>query len=100
MNWKTPENARLIKAILALKNSDDAQRFLRDLMTEREITEFAARFKAAEMLDAKKPYTEIEKVTGLSSATIARVAKWLKGSEGGYRVVIDSLHHNDTDSVA
>lgn len=93
MNWNTKENKQLLKAILALKTNDEARRFLRDLMTEGEIVEFARRLKAAEMLTEGIPYTTIEQETGLSSTTVARVAKWLKGKEGGYRTIISRIHH-------
>lgn len=95
MNWKSKENQRLIKAILALDTNDQAKRFLRDLMTEKEIEEFSKRLKAAEMLKKNVSYSIIEKETGLSSTTIARVTKWLNGKEGGYRAIINKLdHHN------
>ncbi|MFA7209376.1 MAG: YerC/YecD family TrpR-related protein [Parcubacteria group bacterium] len=98
MNWNNKENKQLLKAILSLKTSDEARRFLRDLMTEKEINELAKRLKAAEMLAGKVSYLAIEKETGLSSTTIARVAKWLKGKEGGYRTIIDKLHHDPIQS--
>jgi len=79
---------------LALKEDDETRRFLRDLMTEKEIEEFAKRLKAAEMLTEKIPYSVIEKKTGLSSTTVARVAKWLNGKGGGYRTIINRLHHH------
>lgn len=95
---RSKENSRLIQAILELQTVDEARSFLRDLMTEKEITEFSKRFKAAEMLTVKTPYLIIEKETGLSSATVARVAKWLNGKEGGYKIIIERLHHhNNTD---
>ncbi|OHB18912.1 MAG: hypothetical protein A2666_05475 [Parcubacteria group bacterium RIFCSPHIGHO2_01_FULL_47_10b] len=97
MDWKSKENKRLIQAILALKTSDEAERFLRDLMTEKEIEEFAKRLKAAEMLTEKVPYSVIVNKTGLSSTTVARVAKWLKGSQGGYRTVISRFHHHNSN---
>ncbi|OGZ58886.1 MAG: hypothetical protein A3F94_03160 [Candidatus Spechtbacteria bacterium RIFCSPLOWO2_12_FULL_38_22] len=99
MNWKNKEKRRLIQAILVLGSEDVAERFLRDLMTEKEIEEFSKRFKAAEMLAEKVSYFNIEKETGLSSTTIARVAKWLNGKEGGYRTIINKLHqHNSIQS--
>ncbi len=96
MNWKNGENQRLIQAILALKTKGEAKRFLRDLMTEKEIIEFAKRLQAAEMLTQKIPYSVIEQKTGLSSTTVARVAKWLNGKEGGYRIIISKLHHHNS----
>lgn len=96
MDWKSKENQRLIQAILALKTENEAGRFLRDLMTEKEIKEFAKRLKAAEMLTEKIPYSIIEKETGLSSTTVARVAKWLNGKGGGYKTIINKLHHHNS----
>ncbi len=99
MDWKRKENKRLIQAILALKTDNEAKLFLRDLLTEKEIKEFANRLKAAEMLMQKVSYSTIEKETGLSSTTVARVAKWLNGKEGGYKMIIGKLHHrNSTQS--
>lgn len=92
MNWNKQENTRLVRALLALRTQDEMRRFLRDLLTEAEIAEFAKRFMAAEMLTKKEPYSAIERATGLSSTTVARVSKWLKGREGGYRKVIARLH--------
>ena len=96
MDWKSKGNQRLIQAILALKTENEAGRFLRDLMTEKEIKEFAKRLKAAEMLTEKVPYSTIEKETGLSSTTVARVAKWLNGKGGGYKIIINKLHHHNS----
>jgi len=96
MDWKIKGNQRLIQAILALKTENEAGRFLRDLMTEKEIKEFANRLKAAEMLTEKIPYSAIEKETGLSSTTVARVAKWLNGKGGGYKIIINKLHHHNS----
>lgn len=94
MNWKSPENERLITALLSINDADALRIFLRDLMTEGEIEEFARRFQAAELLARKVPYSTIEKETGFSSTTVARVSKWLNGPAGGYRSVISSLEHH------
>ena len=63
---------------------------------ENIIKEFAKRLKAAEMLTDKIPYSIIEKETGLSSTTVARVAKWLNGKGGGYKTIINRLHHHNS----
>jgi len=96
MNWEDRKNKRLIEAILALRTEGEARRFLRDLMTEKEIEEFGKRLKAAEMLMEETPYSKIVEETGLSSTTVARVAKWLKGDLGGYKEIIDRLHHHNS----
>lgn len=86
--WEDKNLEELVEAIVSLQSGDEAQAFLRDLMTEAELNEFARRWKAARMLHSKIPYTTIEKETGLSSATIARVSKWLQEGSGGYRLML------------
>lgn len=81
----------LYKAFLSLKNEDECKRFLRDLLTEAEIKEFTNRWKVARMLDKKVPYGKIEKETGISSTTIARVNKWLIKGKGGYKLMLKRL---------
>ncbi|MFA6050681.1 MAG: YerC/YecD family TrpR-related protein [Candidatus Paceibacterota bacterium] len=95
MNWSSQENKILIEAILSLESKDEAKRFLRDLLTEGEITELAKRLQTAEMLSKKVPYSVIEKETGFSSTTVARVAKWLNNGEGGYKLLLNKIHHSN-----
>ncbi|MDP3957506.1 MAG: YerC/YecD family TrpR-related protein [bacterium] len=98
MNWKTPENLKLTEAVLSLRTPIEARRFLRDIMTEVEIAEFANRLLVASMLSEKISYSRIQKETGLSTTTIARVSKWLQGKEGGYRLILNRIHHSATIS--
>ena len=91
MDWSTKENIQFVQAILALRNADEAKRFLRDLMTEYEIKEFANRLETASLLSKDVQYNTITEDTGLSSTTIARIAKWLNGSLGGYRLILARL---------
>ena len=90
-DWSTKQKRQLIEAVLGLKNADEAKRFLRDLLTKGEIEEFAARLEAARLLSRDVQYNAITESTGLSSTTIARIAKWLSGSLGGYRLVLSRL---------
>lgn len=97
-NWKTKENKQLVEALLSLENTNEAEKFLRDLMTQGEIEEFGKRLEAARLLSKKVQYNTIIENTGLSSTTIARISKWLKGSLGGYRLVLKRLsnqHHSN-----
>ncbi|MCD6429132.1 TrpR-like protein YerC/YecD [bacterium] len=89
--WINPDSDDLFRAILQLKDIKEARRFFRDLLTVKEILEFSKRWKTARMLNKKIPYTKIEKETGLSSTTIARVQKWLKRGMGGYRLILRRL---------
>lgn len=100
MEWNTLEREQLVRAMLALRTPDEARRFFRDLMTEAEITEFANRLRAAALLAKDVPYSRIRRETGLSATTIARVSKWLQGTEGGYRLILGRIHHHATNSRA
>jgi TrpR-related protein YerC/YecD len=88
----------LYATILSIENSEDIGNFFRDLMTEKELIEMGNRWKAARMLAVGISYVEIEKETGLSSRTIARVSKWLNQGMGGYKSLIEKYnklnHHN------
>jgi TrpR-related protein YerC/YecD len=98
INWTDEKKTQLIESILILKNADEAKRFLRDLMTENEIEEFSNRLETARLLSKNVQYGAITESTGLSSTTIARISKWLSGSLGGYRLVLNRLsnkHHNN-----
>lgn len=85
----------LMNVILILKTRSEARRFFRDLLTERELIEFGNRWKAARMLAKNIPYTEIEKETGLSSTTVARVSKWLNSGKNGYKLILKRLNHHN-----
>ncbi len=78
----------LYSAILSLENLREAKSFFRDLLTEGEIKEFAERWKVAALIARRVPYTSIIEDTGLSSRTVARVARWVKKGMGGYRLVL------------
>jgi len=91
-DWENESTEALIECLLSLKNRSEMKRFLRDLLTEQEIVEFGKRWKAANLLDQNVPYTEIEAQTGLSSATVARISKWLKRGMGGYKLALARKH--------
>ena len=91
--WVNPKTDKLFTAILNLDGLDEARRFFRDLLTEQEIEEYASRWEVARMLAKNTPYSEIEKDTGMSSTTIARVSKWLNEGMGGYKLLIKKLQN-------
>ncbi len=89
--WLTADAKRLLEAVAAIRNKKEAGMFLRDLLTENELMEFANRWKVARMLARKVPYLEIAEQTGMSSTTIARIKKWVAVGRGGYRLMIKRL---------
>lgn len=81
----------LYRGLLTLKTEEDCRVFLRDLCTLSEMQDMAERLQVAKMVDEGIPYREIAEKTGVSTATITRVAQWLNHGEGGYRLVLDRL---------
>ena len=88
---QSKQTKELFQAILALESEEECKKFLRDLLTEEEIKEFFNRWKVAQMLDSKIPYKTIEKETGMSSTTIARIQKWVLKGTGGYQLMLNRM---------
>lgn len=89
--WQTRDSDELVGAILRLESADEAARFLRDLCTLGEIHDLAQRWAVVRLLDAGKHYAEIAHETGASTATITRIAGWLRHGEGGYQKALERL---------
>ena len=83
----------LYQAFLLLRTPEEMECFLADLLTKEERVEMGRRLWTAKALDQGISYQEIQKATGLSSTTVARISRWLKRGKNGYRLVIDRLHH-------
>jgi len=89
--WANEQTRRLFKAILKLKTIDECERYFRDLLTINELRDLAQRWEIVLMLSDEIPYREIEAKTGASTATITRVAHWLKHGENGFKLVLNRL---------
>ena len=80
----------LFEAVLSLKGAAECSAFFSDLCTPAELEALAGRWKVARLLDQDLPYREISGKTGISTATVTRVARCLTyGREGGYRRALD-----------
>jgi TrpR-related protein YerC/YecD len=88
-DWRTPEVAALLDAVLRLRTLDEAERFFRDLCTLNELRDMAQRWAVVRLLDGGMHYAEISRETGASTATITRIASWLNHGEGGYREALE-----------
>jgi len=96
---RKPEVDELFEAIMALENLDEFYRFFQDLCTVTEIQTMAQRFKAAQLLYNGAKYEEVVEETGMSSATISRIKRFLNYGSDGYLVAIEKLKEDDqTDS--
>lgn len=87
----------LYNAILSLETLEECYRFFDDLCTITEIKSISQRFDVAKMLDKKSVYTDIEKETCASSATISRVNRSLMYGSGGYRLVLDRMKEKENE---
>lgn len=85
---------QLVGALTAISDKSTMQNFLRDVLTENEITEISARLEAARMLTEGKKYTEIVATTKLSSRTVARISDWLQNGNGGYKEALEIITHH------
>lgn len=88
---KNHQTDLLMKAILSLKNEEDAYRFFEDLCTIPEIKSISQRLEVAYLLDKRETYQKIADDTGASSATISRVNRALTYGSDGYRRVLEAI---------
>lgn len=78
----------LAAAVKSLRTADDVKRFLRDLCTLPELEALAHRWQTVQLLEQGVPYLEIAERVPTSTATVTRVAQWLRHGTGGYRIAL------------
>ena len=88
--------ADLADAVASLRTGDEAQRFLRDLCTLPELEALSHRWQTALLLEQGLPYVEIAERVPTSTATVTRVAQWLRHGTGGYRIALDRARRRRT----
>ena len=94
---RKPRNDDMYKAILTLKNLDEAKAFFDDLCTVTELQAMEQRYQVAALLDEGLIYNDILEQTGASSATISRVNRSLQYGAGGYAIVFERLQGEKED---
>lgn len=95
---RDPQVEKLFDAILSLRDREECYRFFEDLCTVGEIRAMAMRFHAAQLLHAGATYQEVAARTGMSSATISRIKRFLEYGADGYRLVLDRLARRGSGS--
>lgn len=86
-----PRNSKerlLAKSFLKLKTEQEVANFLRDLLTIKELEEFANRLEMARLLKQGLSYKAIAKKLKVSTTTVTRTAHWLFRGCGGYEKVL------------
>lgn len=83
----------LAAALCGIPTADEMERFLIDLCTPAELRALSERWHVAKLLDkGDASYREINAMTGISTTTIGRVARFLKDEpHQGYRASLDRL---------
>lgn len=87
--WRSPAVERLADALVAIDDREQMLAFLRDVCSYTELGALAQRLEVARLVDRGVPYAEIARQLGASTATVTRVAQWVRHGEGGYRAVLD-----------
>ena len=83
-----PGLSELADAFTTLRTRDEVTRFLRDLCTLPELEALAHRWQTALLLEQGVPYVEIAQRVPTSTATVTRVAQWLRHGTGGYGIAL------------
>lgn len=81
----------LADALLVLRTRDEARRFLRDLCTVGELEALAHRWQIAGLVDSGRSYLDIADTVHTSTATVTRVAHWLRHGAGGYALALERM---------
>ena len=81
--------SELADAFQSLRTSEEVTRFLRDLCTLPELEALAHRWQTARLVDQGVPYLEVAARVPTSTATVTRVAQWLRHGTGGYRLALE-----------
>ncbi|MFA0887586.1 MAG: YerC/YecD family TrpR-related protein [Synergistales bacterium] len=89
--WRDGLTDQLCKAIIALKTEKEAYHFLEDVATINEIRSLSQRLEAARLLEKGYTYPQIVQQTGISTATISRVKKYLEYGADGYKLVLGRM---------
>jgi len=84
-----PGVAELAAAIRTLRTPDEVTVFLRDLCTRAELEALAHRWQTARLVAEGVPYVEIAERVPTSTATVTRVAQWVRHGAGGYRIALE-----------
>jgi TrpR-related protein YerC/YecD len=78
----------LVEAFAAMRGPDELVRFLRDLCTRAELEAMAHRWEIVQLLDDGLPYLDVAEKAHASTATVTRVAQWLRHGTGGYETAL------------
>lgn len=86
VNGKGEERIQALLSVLAsLDSIEELQGFMSDLCTPAELRAMADRWCVVKLLASGLSYRQIHECTGVSTATITRVARAMVYGAGGYQ---------------
>jgi TrpR-related protein YerC/YecD len=91
---KEPWFKAVCQALLSCKNEEEMANFLRDIGTLSELQAWGERLEVARQLAKGLSYREVAKLTGASTTTVTRVAKFIENGPGGYRKILNTHRHH------
>lgn len=89
--WDNDKMKQLLLSCVMIETKAQAKIILGDLLTDKEIEELGNRLHGAKMLIEGKSYDEVQKETGMSTTTIAKISKSIKEGPGGYQMIVRKL---------
>jgi len=88
----------LYGTVLTLKGGEESRSFLRDLCTPDELRSLAGRWAVVKLVREEQSHEHIRLQTGLSLATIGRVASAVKAGSGGFGIACARIESADNFS--
>lgn len=83
----------LAQALMEVQSPEEMLLFLEDLCTPAELESMADRWLIVPLIKADIPYRQIYQRTGVSTATISRVARCIRSGSGLYNTIFARVHH-------
>jgi TrpR-related protein YerC/YecD len=91
---KEPWFKALCQAMLSCKSEDELANLLRDVGTLSELQAWSERLEVARQLAKGLSYRAVASLTGASTTTVTRVAKFIENGPGGYRKFFNVHRHH------
>lgn len=91
----------LYKALLSLRTEKEAERFLKDICTPSELRDLQERWLVAQLLADGASYRQINELTGISTTTVGRVARFLNDEDyKGYKLIMERTRKNENKKTS
>ena len=91
---KEPWFRALCQAFVSCRTEEEVANFLRDVGTLSELQAWGERLEVAKQLSKGLSYRAVAALTGASTTTVTRVAKFIENGPGGYRKILNVHRHH------